>query len=78
MVGVLMKKETVHLISSLIWGIYGITVGVIGVVYNDFSSYVMVSIVVAIVGNSSHLMAMSLSKAGFTVSDSSTTEKKVG
>ena len=64
-----MKKETVHLIASMIWGIYGITVGLIGVLYNHFSAYVMVSIVVAIVGNSAHLMAMSLSKTGLTVSD---------
>jgi hypothetical protein len=69
-----MKKETVHLISSLVWGIYGITVGVIGVVSHSFNTDVMVSVVVAIVGNSAHLMSMSFSKTGLTVSDQ---EKKV-
>jgi hypothetical protein len=63
------NKETVHLISSLLWGIYGITVGTLGIIHNDFSAYVMVSVVVAIAGNSAHLMSMSLSKTGLTVSD---------
>jgi len=59
-----MNKETVHLISALLWGIYGITVGIIGVVHNDFNTDVMVSIVVAITGNSAHLISMSFSKSG--------------
>lgn len=63
-----MKRETVHLISALLWGLYGLTVGTIGVVYNDFNFDVMVTIVVAIVGNSAHLITMSLSKTGFTAS----------
>ena len=62
-----MKKETVHLVASVLWGIYGITVGSIGVIHNNFNTDVMVSIVVAISGNSAHLISMSLSKTGLAV-----------
>jgi hypothetical protein len=62
-----MNKEWVHLIASIFWGIYGLSVGTIGVVYNDFNLYVMVSIVTAIVGNSAHLISMSYSKGNLQV-----------
>jgi len=62
-----MNKEWVHLIASIFWGIYGLAVGTIGVIYNDFSIYVMVSIVTAIVGNSAHLVAMSYNKGSLNV-----------
>ncbi len=62
-----MNKEWVHLIASIIWGIYGLTVGIVGVVSRDFSVYVMVSIVVAIVGNSAHLISMSYQKGALAV-----------
>jgi len=62
-----MNKEWVHLIASTFWGIYGLAVGTIGVVYHDFNLYVMVSIVTAIVGNSAHLVSMSYSKGSLQV-----------
>lgn len=68
-----MKKETVHLVATLLWGIYGLTVGSLGIIYHSYNSYVMVTVVSAIAGNSAHLISMSLSKAGLEVSS----EKKV-
>lgn len=62
-----MKKESVHLVSAVLWGIYGLTVGSIGVFNHSFNTDVMVSIVVAIAGNSAHLISMSFSKTGLTV-----------
>ena len=59
-----MNKEWVHLIASGIWGTYGLTVGTLAVVHNDLNVYTMVTLVTAIVGNSAHLISMSLSKTG--------------
>lgn len=61
-----MKRETVHLIATIFWGTFGISVGVIAAVNNDLNIYTMVTLVSAIVGNSVHLISMSLSKTGFT------------
>lgn len=69
-----MKSETVHLIATLTWGIFGITVGTLAIVHNNFSTDVMVSEIAAITGNSAHLVALSFSKSGLSVSS----EKKVG
>lgn len=63
-----MKSETVHLIATLTWGIFGITVGTLAIVHNNFSTDVMVSEIAAITGNSAHLMALSFSKSGLSVS----------
>lgn len=59
-----MNKEWVHLIASVFWGTYGLTVGTLAVVHNDLNVYTMVTLVTAIVGNSAHLISMSLSKTG--------------
>ena len=59
-----MNKEWVHLIASIFWGTYGLTVGALSVVHNDLNVYTMVTLVTAIVGNSAHLISMSLSKTG--------------
>ena len=59
-----MNKEWVHLIASVFWGTYGHTVGTLAVVHNDLNVYTMVTLVTAIVGNSAHLISMSLSKSG--------------
>ena len=61
-----MNKESVHLIATLLWGIYGLSVGTIGVIYGQFNAYLMVTIVTAIAGNSAHLISMSVSKTGLT------------
>lgn len=64
----MINKEVVHLIGVIVWGIFGLTVGTLSVIHNNFSAYVMVSMVAAIVGNSAHLIALSLSKTGLQVS----------
>ena len=66
-----MYKESVHLISAVLWGVYGLTTGSIGVIYHEFNPYLMVTIVTAIVGNSAHLISMSLSKTGLQETASS-------
>ncbi|MEM0135731.1 MAG: hypothetical protein QXU18_11005, partial [Thermoplasmatales archaeon] len=70
-----MKKESVHLVATLLWGTYGITVGSIGVLTHGFNPYVMASVVTAIGGNSAHLISMSLSKTGLTETASTTNQK---
>lgn len=70
-----MKKETVHLISALLWGIYGITIGSLGLVDHGFNVYVMVTLVSAIAGNSIHLVSMSMSKSGIDISGDTTTKQ---
>ncbi len=62
-----MNKEVVHLVATVLWGLYGIIAGAIGLIDHDFSSYVMVTIVTAIAGNSAHLVSMALSKSGLQV-----------
>jgi hypothetical protein len=62
-----MNKESVHLISTLLWGIYGLTVGTVSLIYNSFNPYVMVTLVSAIVGNSAHLISMSYGQKGLEV-----------
>ena len=65
----MINKEVVHLIGVVVWGIFGITIGTLAIVHNNFSDYVMVSLVSAVVGNSAHLMALSFSKTGLSVKD---------
>jgi len=62
-----MNKEWVHLIATVFWGTFGLAVGTIGVIHNDFNIYVMVSLITAIVGNSAHLVAMSYNKGSLNV-----------
>jgi len=62
-----MNKEWVHLIASVFWGTFGLTVGSLSVIYNTFNIYVMVSLITAIAGNSAHLVAMSYSKGSLQV-----------
>ena len=65
----MVAKETAALVSVILWGIFGITSGIIGLAYNHFNLYLMVAIVAAITGNSAHLMALSFSKTGLSVKD---------
>ena len=60
-------RATVSMITSLGWILYAITVGVMAVAYDYSVTYLWISIVVAIVGNSAHMVALSLSKSGFDV-----------
>jgi hypothetical protein len=63
-----MKKETVHLVATVIWGIFGIAVGTLAIINHNFNTYVMVSEIAAISGNSSALVALSISKSGLSIS----------
>ena len=67
-----MNKETVHLIATTFWGLFGLAVGVISTLRNDFNVYVMVALISAIAGNSVHLISMSFSKTGISVSSQTT------
>ena len=67
-----MNKESVHLVASLGWITFAVIIGSLGVAYNYVTPYLWVSIIVAIVGNSSHLVAMSLSKTGLSVQNQTT------
>jgi len=62
-----MNKEWVHLLATVFWGTFGLTVGSLAVVDNTFNIYVMVSLITAITGNSAHLVAMSYSKGSLQV-----------
>lgn len=62
-----MNKSTVHLVATILWGVYGLTTGSLGVFYDHFNAYLMVSIVTAIVGNSAHLISMSMSAQSMDV-----------
>jgi hypothetical protein len=64
----MVNKETVHLIATIFWGLFGLAVGIISTFRNDFNVYVMVSLISAIAGNSVHLISMSFSKTGISVS----------
>lgn len=67
-----MDTKTVHLVATVLWGIYGIAVGSVGVITHGFNAYVMVSVVVAVAGNSAHLITMALSKTGLQVTSEKT------
>jgi hypothetical protein len=62
-----MNKEWVHLLATVFWGTFGLAIGSLAVVSNTFNLYVMVSLITAIVGNSTHLVAMSYSKGSLQV-----------
>ena len=70
-----MKREMVHLLVSLVWGIYGIVVGAMGIAYSfsgALSYWLWISIIVAITGNSAHMVAMSMSTQGIEVQTNKT------
>jgi len=66
------SRESVHLISSVLWAIFGLTVGSLAIVFNEFNYPVMVAMLAAIAGNSAHLISMSISKTGISVSSEKT------
>lgn len=63
-------SAAVHFLATVIWGVYGIVIGLVAVVYTYSSDFVWISIIVAVVGNSSHLVAFAWSQKGLTVSSS--------
>jgi hypothetical protein len=62
-----MNKEWVHLVATIFWGTFGLAVGSLAVVSNTFNIYVMVALIVAITGNSAHLISMSYNKGNLQV-----------
>jgi uncharacterized membrane protein YeaQ/YmgE (transglycosylase-associated protein family) len=65
-------NQDVHIISAILWGIYGITIGTLTLVYHYGGYYSWASIIVAIVGNSVHLITFALSKGQTTLSSTKT------
>lgn len=62
-----MNTDWIHFLSTLIWGTYGLVVGVVVVIHGYNNSFTWISIIVAIVGNSAHLVAFAYSKGRITV-----------
>lgn len=68
-----MNSDWIHLFATILWGVFGIAIGSIGIVY-DYSSYwLWLAIITAIVGNSAHLVAFAWSKGKAQISSSTTT-----
>jgi len=63
----MISKEVVSLISGIIWGTYAIIVGTLTVYFSYNNDWAWVSIVVAIIGNSAHLIVMHYSNQGLTI-----------
>lgn len=61
-------SASVHLVATVIWGIWAIVVGAIAIWTNAFGQWVSIATIVAIVGNSTHLISMAWSQKGLTVS----------
>ena len=62
-----MNSDWTHFLSTLVWGVYGIAVGVYAVSTGYNNDFVWLSIVTAIVGNSAHLVAFAMSKTGLQI-----------
>lgn len=62
-----LSKQAVHLTVAVIWGVYGIIIGSLAILTGFSGAYIWDSIIVAIVGNSAHLVTFSLSKTGLSV-----------
>ena len=61
------SKQTVSLISTLVWGLYAITIGSLAIYFGYDNNWTWIGEIVAIVGNSAHLVAMHLSKTGIDI-----------
>ncbi len=70
-----MKNQTVHLIMALLWGIYGIIIGSLVIVFHYNNLWSWLSIVVAIAGNSIHMVTMDFSKTGIEVATKEATKQ---
>lgn len=72
-------SASVHFLATVIWGIFGIVSGVMAIYYTYTSNWVWISIIVAVVGNSTHLVAFAISSQGVSVNaqGSSTSESNI-
>lgn len=73
-----MQAGTVHLIASLLWGFYGIIVGTLVVVFSYSNLFSWLSIIVAIIGNSTHLVAFSYSQGKVSIQSTGQVGKPPG
>ena len=62
-----MNKGIVHLVATMVWGVYGIGVGTLTVVYGYSSPWAWISVITAVVGNSAHLVSYAVSSAGVEI-----------
>lgn len=60
-------KSTTHLIMAIFWGVYGIIIGSLVVIYGYSNVWAWLSIIVAISGNSVHLISMDFNKEGLQI-----------
>ena len=67
-----MKQGIIHLVATMVWGIYGISVGTLTVVYGYSSPWAWITIVTAVVGNSAHLVSYAVSSAGVEIASAQT------
>lgn len=65
-------KDMTHMIVSLGWIVYAIIVGIMAVLSGYQSNLLWASIIVAIVGNSAHMVALSYSQGKIDVASSQT------
>jgi len=74
-----MKKETVLMLISLIWGVYSIAVGIITVISGYNNDLVWISVITAISGTTGAHAALSMSSKGISLETSGpqVQEKKV-
>ncbi len=63
-------SASVHLLATVIWGIYGIVIGAMAIFYSYSGTFVWLSVIVAVVGNSSHLVAFAWSQKGVSITAS--------
>lgn len=71
-----MKKETVLVVISFIWGVYAIAVGMVAVIGGYSNDLVWVSVITAISGTTGAHAALSMSSKGISL-ETSGQEKKV-
>lgn len=62
-----MQKEQVHLIMALLWGLYGVIIGSLVVIYNYSNIWAWLSVIVAVAGNSIHLITLDVGKKGIEI-----------
>lgn len=62
-----MNSGTVHLLATLFWGIYGIVIGSLVVVFGYNNDFAWISVIVAVVGNSAHLVAFSYGQGKISI-----------
>lgn len=62
-----MNSDWIHFMATMVWGVYGIVIGVVAIASSYISNFVWISIIVAIIGNASHLVAFAYSKGKISI-----------